>query len=315
MPQITTQFLNSLDNRFRRLTLSSKSTIPLISDRILETKTTDRAYEQFGYIAGVGEAAVVPEGGLYPEKALKQGDSKTINVDKYGFKIGITRELVEDNQFEDFMSMVPRATRAAMSQTRERIALNLLNNGFDANTQTTPDGKALFATDHVLKQTGGAQANSATAAALDIDSLWTGLNLAKLTVSDAGLYDSIYTPKYLVVPQALERRSRELLKSELTPQITENQINAVRGLYDMEVLTSPLLTSTTAYFMLAKPSDVLYYGLICLNRENFNIHPLFSVKDAEIGDAIDKDIYSWRVRERYAMDVIHWNGTYGNAGA
>ena len=315
MPITRNNNLSVLDKRLRKVALSSKSNIAQISDRIVKTIPTERAYEIFDYWAGVDEASAVSEGGVYPEKAIKKGDSKTVDVDKFGFVTRVTREMVEDNQFTPIVDVLGQAMRNSMRQTREKQAVNLLNNGFDSATQTTPDGVALFSASHVLKQTNATQTNTATAAALDIDVLWSGINTMKTTKDDSGLYASIYEPKFLVVPQQLERRAHELLKSDWTPQITENTANVFPTLYKIDILTSPLLTSTTAWFLLAKPSDVIYYGLICLDREEFSLKPLFDVKAAELGDSVDRDVYAWRVRERYAYDVIHWNGAYGNQGA
>lgn len=308
--------LDVLDARFRNIALSSKSNIPLISDKIVVTKTTDRSYEKFNYWAGINETLLVSEDSVFPSKDIKQGDGQTINVQKYGVVINVTKEMVDDNEFTPIMDVVAKSMTNCMVQTRERIAVNLLNNGFDSTQETTPDGVALFSASHVLKQTGALQSNTATAAALDLDSLWAGINTMKTTLDDSGLYASIYLPKFLVVPQALERRANELIKSEWIPQTTENTANIIGSIVNLSVLTSPLLTSTTAWFLVANPAEVNYYGLIHLQRESLSIRPLFDVKgSADLGNSVDRDLYSWRAKERYNYGLVHWNGLYGNQGA
>ncbi len=307
--------LSVLDARFRNIALSSKGNIPIISDKFCLQKTTTRAYEKFDYWAGVGEAIIVPENSVYPTKDIKKGDDATLTPDKWGFVFNVTKEMVDDNEFEPIVEVLGKAGRTAMRQTKERQGVNLLNNGF-STSYPTPDGAiALFSLSHILKQTGATQANLTTAAALDLDSLWGGINLMKTTVDDSGTFASIYQPQNLIVPQQLERRAHELLKSDWAPQTTENQNNVVKGLYTMNILTSPFLTSTTAWFLTANPSDVMYYGLIQLDREAFSVKPLFDVKGADLGSSVDRDVYSWRFKERYTFGLTHWNGTFGNAGA
>ncbi len=307
--------LSAIDARLRFMTLNAKSNIPMIAKSLCKTRTTTRAYENFNAWTGVGEAAVVAESAIFPTKEIKQGDAKTVTPQKRGFVINISREMIEDNLFDDLAEIAGKSMNNSMSQTEERAGLNLLNNGFDANLQTTPDGVALFSTAHVLKQ-GGTQSNTATASALDLDSLWAGINTMKTTVDDSTLYSSIYLPKYLWVPQGLERRGLELVKSDWVPLLSENQDNVVKNRYPLEVVTSPLFTSTTAWGLLANPSDLIYPSLLNLQREAFNVSALFNVKgDSETGVTVDKDVYAWRCRARYAYDVTHWLGTYGNAGA
>jgi hypothetical protein len=100
------------------------------------------------------------------------------------------------------------------------------------------------------------------------------------------------------------------------PLSSENQDNVVKNRYPLEVLTSPLLTSTTAWFLFSNPSDLVYPSLVNLQREALSVNALFNVKgDMETGVTIDKDVYAWRCRARYAYDSTHWLGTFGNSGA
>ena len=50
---IRNQALTTLDARFRQIVLSSKGTIPIISDMLCKQETTERAYEKYNYWAGV----------------------------------------------------------------------------------------------------------------------------------------------------------------------------------------------------------------------------------------------------------------------
>jgi len=315
---ITNNMLSLIDARLKTCVLETNATIPLIGSKIVKEKKTTSKYEIMNRIVGVGEAEEVAEGAVYPKKAIKQDTSKTVNMKKFGFVIDVSRELIVDNLFGPIQDDVAKAMKNAMLQTKERRILNMLNNGFTATTgQLAQDGLSLFNTAHVLVQ-GGTQSNRASVnAALDLDSLWIGRNTMQTTKGNSGLYDAIYPAKYLVVPQELERRAHELVKSEWIPQSTENTANVIGSIAaKLEVLTSPLLSSTTAWFLIADPSAVLEFSLRFFNREEMSIHSLFNIQgNTELGNAIDKDTYSWRVRERYECDTPTWYGVYGNVGA
>lgn len=307
--------LSAIDARLKRMAFEAPSYVKMIYDKIFKVTQTDRAYEIVNRVVGVDEAGVVQENGAYPEKEIKQDVAKTINMKKFGFRINVSRELIVDNLFQSIQDDVSRAMTNSMYQTKERRALNVLNNGF--TTQQAQDGVALFSTSHPLIQ-GGTQSNAASvASALDLDSLWSGRNTMKTTVSNSTLFDQIYDAKYIVVPQALERRATELLKSEWVPQSVENTANVIGSLAGgLTVLTSPLLTSNTAWFLVADPSAVQEFGLRFFEREPLNINSLFDVKgSSELGVSIDKDVYTWRCRERYEVDAVTWYGLYGNSGA
>ncbi len=305
--------LSSLDARLKSMLYEAPGNLKVIGDKLFKNEKTTRAYEIYNRFVGVGEASEVAEGGIYPSKEIKQGTAVTVEPKKFGFRIDVTREQIVDNIFEPMAGTVARAMKNAMVQTKERRRLNVYNNGFA--TTTTADGGYLFSATHALVQ-GGTQSNLGTAAALDIDTLWSGINTMSTTLGNSGIYDSIYLPRYLALPQALERVGCELLKSEWIPHKTENQVNAMPMLYDMEVVKSPLFSSSTAWFLVANPSDLVVPSLVFLEREPLSIQALFDVKgDSELGSSIDLDVYSWRVRERYETGAIYWQGLYGNAGA
>jgi len=303
---------STLDARLRQNFLAQDDSVQFIGSKITKERKTERAYELFNYRVGVDEAAVVGENALYPEKDLKEGYGVTLQPVKYGFTISASREMIDDNLFEPIAGDVGKAARRAMDQTRERNQVNLLNNGFASGT--TPDAAYLFSLTHLLKG-GGTQANLTTAAALDVDTYWAAINLCKTMQGESTLFNT-WEPKYIVVPQALERRAYEILRSDKVPFQFINTANVAMQLYKTEVLTSPFLSSSTAWFLLADPAKLLYPSLVHLNRKNLELVATFNVSgNTEVGDGTDRDSMAWKVRERYTDGLTHWFGTFGNAGA
>lgn len=303
---------STLDARLRQNFLAMNDSVDFIGDKIAKERKTERAYEMFNYRVGVDQAATVGENAVYPEKELKEGYGKTLQPTKKGFVISVSREMVKDNLFEPIAGDVGKAARRSMDQTREQSVVNLLNNGFA--TETSPDAAYLFSASHLLKG-GGTQANLTTAAALDVDQYWSAVNLAKTTVGESTLFNT-WTPDYIVVPQALERRAYEILRSDKVPFVFTNTANVAMQLYKTEVLTSPFLSSSTAWFLLAKPSSLLYPALVYVNREALELVAMFNITgNTEVGDGTERDALAWKVRERYVHGITHWFGTFGNAGA
>lgn len=313
---ITSQMLSLIDGRLREVMFDTNNAIPMIHQDLFRTKNTDRAYEIENRVIGVPEATQIQEGEVYTQQNIKQDTAVTINIKKFGFVINVSRELILDNMFDSIQDDVARAMRNSMNQTRERRAINVFNNAFVTTATVAQDGLSLCSTAHTLAQ-GGTQSNKASVdSALDIDTLWTGRNTVQTTTGQSTLYDAIYPSKYIVVPQALERRANELVKSEWVPQSTENTANVIGALTNYQVRTSPLLTSTTAWFLVADKAQVPQFALRFYQREALNINALFNLQgDSEVGMAIDKDTYSWRCRERYEVGIPTWYGVYGNVGA
>lgn len=311
---ITPNMLSAADARVKQMVFETNAMIPIVSDKLFRQRTTTRAYEILNRVVGVGEAVQVPEGAIYPTKDIAQDISTTVNMKKFGFIMNVSRELIVDDLFGPMSDDVSKAGKNAMIQTKERRAVNVLNNGF--TTQLAQDGLSLFNTAHILIQ-GGTQSNrAAVEGALDLDSLWNGRNTMKTTLGNSGLYDAIYDAKYIWVAQANERRANELVKSEWIPQSTENTANVIGSLLNLQVVSTPLLTSTTAWGLCAAPSTVLSYALEFWTREELSVNRLFDINaNAELGNSVDRDVYSWRFRERYEVATPTWYGVYGNDGA
>lgn len=77
---------------------------------------------------GALEAGRVGQAGEYPERMLDLdgGDMVAITTDKYGLKISLTEEVVQQNQF-DVVNVWLRAAGRAMARCKERIGAKLIN--------------------------------------------------------------------------------------------------------------------------------------------------------------------------------------------
>lgn len=89
---------------------------------------------------GALEAGRVGQAGEYPERMLDLdgGDMVAITTDKYGLKISLTEEVVQQNQF-DVVNVWLRAAGRAMARCKERIGAKLINEmGYPIMDNATP---------------------------------------------------------------------------------------------------------------------------------------------------------------------------------
>jgi hypothetical protein len=77
---------------------------------------------------GSMEAGRVGQAGEYPEKMLDMdgGDMVAITTDKYGLKISLTEEVVQQNQF-DVVNVWLRAAGKAMARCKEKVGTKLIS--------------------------------------------------------------------------------------------------------------------------------------------------------------------------------------------
>lgn len=176
----------------------------------------------------------IDEDGVAPLVTLLQGYTKGYAMKSYGAKHKCTKVFlewlknaktidgadssvkVELNKFKEAIERLVAGSKLTMN---EQIA-KVFANGFSVTAAYGPgsaggDGKALFATDHPIKKTGGTYSNRMAAGkALTATTLEEAIIQAKTGIKSANGY-SIPTPEIfdLIVPRALEIAARKILNS------------------------------------------------------------------------------------------------------
>lgn len=111
-----------------------------IVDRLFQKITIERGTRvQIGAL-GALEAGRVGQAGEYPERTLDLdgGDMVAITTDKYGLKISLTEEVLQENQW-DVVNIWLRAAGKALARCKEQVAANLLAQmGYDIFDNINP---------------------------------------------------------------------------------------------------------------------------------------------------------------------------------
>ena len=180
------------------------------------------------------------------DKTIKQfeGFSYTIRNKDWEATVEVDRNDIEDDMVNIY---APPAQMAGYSAKRfpDEIVFELVNNGF---ANLCYDGKAFFATDHPV---GERQVSNKGTKALAGDTLANAMasfgaaRTALLKQTDEEDRPLGVMPDLLLVPSALYDTATALMTAE---RLEDGKANIYKG--SAEVLHSPWLTSSTAWFLM-----------------------------------------------------------------
>jgi hypothetical protein len=269
---------------------------------IFTSESSDRAFEEEVMLTGFAGAAIKQEGaGVQFDQASEAYTSRyTHNTIALAF--AITEEAIEDNLYDRLASRYTRALARSMSQTKQTIAANILNNGFDS-AYTGGDGVQLLANNHPLANGGTFSNILATAADLNETSLEQSLIDIAGFVDERGLKIALQGKK-LIIPKELQFTAERVLRSPLRTSTSDNDINAMlnMGMVPEGYRVNHFLTDTDAFFLLTDAPNGL---------KNFVRSP---IKTAIEGD-FDTGNVRFKARERYSFGWSDARGIFGTPGA
>lgn len=158
---------------------------PLVCDMVFDKMTSDKAYEEVVEETGFGLAPQKAEGASVSYDTDAQGYVTRFTNVTYGLGAIITREAIDDNQYESVATRKAAKLARSMRQTKENVHANVLNRGFTA-AFAGGDGVELFATNH--PSLNGNQSNElAVAADLSEASLEDLLIMIRRATDNRGL--------------------------------------------------------------------------------------------------------------------------------
>ena len=273
---------------------------------IFTTETSDRAFEEEVMLSGFAGAAIKQEGaGVTFDQATEAYTSRYTHQ-TIALAFAITEEAIEDNLYDRLASRYTRALARSMSQTKQTIAANVLNNGFDS-TYTGGDGVQLLANNHPLANGSTFSNILATAADLNETSLEQSLIDIAGFVDERGLKIALQGRK-LIIPKELQFTAERVLRSPLstnqTNNFAKNDVNAIlnMGMIPEGYRVNHYLTDTDAFFIMTDAPNGL---------KQFVRSP---IKTAIEGD-FDTGNVRFKARERYSFGFSDARGIFGSPGA
>lgn len=272
--------------------------------KIFDKEMSQKAYEVDQLVEGFGLAPSKPEGDDLAYDSFSQGiNPKYVHL-TYAKGFIVTKEAMADELYGVFNKRA-RALAFAMNQTKEVVAANILNRGFNSSyTMLGGDGKQLFNTAHVDGPTGTTYSNTlATAADLSETSLEDMLIQIGNATDSRGLQIALQATR-LVVPVNLQFTAQRILGSVLQNDTADNATNAVRDMNSVRdgFTVNHYLTDTDAWFLKTNCPE----GLKCIERQ--------AVEFGE-DNAFNSGNMRFKADERYSFGWSNARGMYGTEGA
>jgi hypothetical protein len=275
--------------------------------QVLNTDTSERAYEEDLKVAGLGSMLPKPEGTNTQFDDPLIGSAKRYTHVSYGLGFRITREMYDDDLYSIMNGMSAELGRAAAYKI-EVDAWSVLNNAFSSSF-TGWDGLALCHTAHTRLDGGATIANRPST---DVDFGFTAYQAALdhfNTLKDDRGRPLIMSPSLLIIDPTFKWIAKEVLGSEYRPYTANNEINPLKGEIDENgFLTCRYLTDADSWFLLTPPKKVKKSGGHDLKFIWRTKPEMANSDDFLSGDALFKTF------ARYITGFSEWRGVYGSSG-
>lgn len=268
---------------------------------IFDTETSDKSYEERVQYVGLGLAPVKSQGHSISFEDAKQGFTSRINNITYGIGGIVTREAIEDGQYESIAMRISRYIAFSIRQTEENVGANVLNRAFNSS-YTGGDGVCLLSASHPNEN--GNQSNILSVAADLSEASIEDLLIQIMQATDSkGLRISLIGKK-LIIPPQLTFEATRILESLGQSGSANNDINALKkmGMLPDGVAVNHYLTDSDAWFIKTNAPE----GMIVQNRRSveFAKDNDFDTENAKMKGSIRKG-YGW----------ADPRGLFGSAGA
>jgi hypothetical protein len=268
---------------------------------IYDIETSDKAYEERVQYVGLGLAPLKTQGHSIQFEDAKQGYISRITNITYAIGGIVTREAIEDGQYEPIATRIARYIAFSIRQTEENVGANIINRAYTSG-YTGGDGVVLCTASH--PEASGNQSNTlAVAADMSEASIEDMLIQIMLAVDSKGLKISLIGKK-LIIPPQLTFEATRILQSIQGAGTANNDINALRtmGMLPDGVAVNHYLSDSDAWFIKTNVPE----GLICQNRRavEFAKDNDFDTENAKMKGSVRKG-FGWG----------DWRGIYGSPGA
>lgn len=267
--------------------------------RIFDVRTSKKAYEKVIEATGMGMASVKAEGASIVYDTPGQGPSSVFTHVTYGLGYIITREAMEDNQYQEVAESNAANLPWSMLTTKETVHANILNRAFNSS-YVGGDGKSLVASDHPTAN--GTQSNLLTAADLSESVLEDALTSIGTAKNSAGMPIALRAVRLIVGPGQVFNATR-ILESQGRVGSADNDVNAIKTLGMVpEIVINHYLDDPDAWYLQTNAPN----GLISYQRRALELE-----KDEDF----DTENRKHKATERYSAGWGDFRAIFGNQGA
>jgi hypothetical protein len=270
-------------------------------DKLFDKNTSSKAFEEDVGISSFGLAVNKPEGSPISYDSERQAFITRYQHAVFALGFVITREMMEDDQYDVVGQRKAQGLAFSMRQTKEVIAANVYNRAFTAG-YTGGDGVVMISASHVNLK-GGTWSNIiSTASDLSEASLEQAcIDIAGFT-NDAGLLIAV-RPESLIIPRQLIFEAKRILGTDGRVGTDNNDLNAIKTLGSIpKIVTNHYLTDTDAWFIRTN----VQHGMKYFERR---------ADQFDMDNDWDTENAKFKATARYSFGWTDPRGIYGSAGA
>ena len=259
-----------------------------------------KSFERRQSYAMFGSIPLKGEGEDYSTALINPGPRKDFTHLEFGGGFEWTKTAQEDDRHDVLSEYATGLARAARF-TEETYAARLHN--LATSSETTPDGQVAYYSAHTL--INGGTFSNIVAQDLSRTSLEAALTLVRTDAkSDEGHFMEPPDGWFLEVPPALEFIAHRLVKSNLIPGSADNDTNATKDRYSIEVLVNPFFSDTDSWRIVAKNK---LHGMLSYTRVPIGMEKLVELPRS--GNLLAK------IRFRRSWGYDRAQGIVGSMGA
>ena len=273
---------------------------PVEYTMLFDKSTSRKAFEEDMGTSGFGLMSVKNEGSPISYGNAQQGFLTRYTHVTYGLGFVITREMVEDDQYDVIGKKRAQGLAFSARQTKEVIGANVYNRAVTAG-YTGGDGIVLLSDSH-LNVAGGTYSNITIAATLSEATL-EDLSIDIMQAKNDNSLNIALIPQSLIIPPALVYEADRILNSPLRVGTADNDLNALKnmGKFPGGVKVNHYLTSDSAYFIRTNCPDGMKY----IERR---------ADDFSMDNDFDTDNAKYKATSRYSFGWTDPRALYGNMG-
>lgn len=274
---------------------------PVEWDKLFDKFTSSRAFEEDVGVSSFGLAVVKPEGAPITYDTERQAFITRYQHVVYALGFVITREIMEDDQYDVVGQRKAQGLAFSMRQTKEIVGANVYNRAFNSSF-TGGDGVSLINASHP-NVAGGTWSNQiGTAADLSEGALEQAcIDIAGFT-NDRGLLIGV-RPESLVISRFMPFEAKRILETTGRVGSDLNDLNAIKEMGMIpKVIVNHYLTDADAWFIRTNVKNGMKY---------------FSRRDDsfDMDNDWDTENAKFKATARYSFGWTDPRALYGSAGA
>ncbi len=270
-------------------------------DKLFDKFTSNKAFEEDVGVSSFGLAVLKSEGAPISYDSERQAFITRFQHAVYALGFIITREMMEDDQYDVVGQRKAEGLAFSMRQTKEVLGANVYNRAFNSS-YTGGDGVALISASHPNIKGGTWSNQISTAADLSEAALeQAAIDIAGFT-NDAGLLIAV-RPEQLIIPRQMIYEAKRILGTDGRVGTDNNDLNALKTLGAIpKVTVNHFLTDTDAWFVRTNvPHGMKYFER---RADQFDMDNDWDTENAK-----------FKATARYSFGWTDPRGLYGSAGA